>query len=118
VFESLAVTIVEKSLTGYNGTVFAYGQTSSGKTHTLMGNPATNPGITWMAVDYVFSKIRETTDTEFLVRLSYLEIYNEEIKVRRRPTWSSLERPSAWSGWGEVEETQCSPDALCLRRTC
>ena len=75
--------LVEKALSGINGTCFAYGQTSSGKTHTLMGSPE-DPGITPLAIQDVFQTIEEyqTTkpNTKFLVRVSYIEIYNEEIK--------------------------------------
>ncbi|KAF9174883.1 NADH-ubiquinone oxidoreductase chain 1 [Mortierella sp. AD010] len=59
------------------GTVFAYGQTSSGKTYS--GNE-TQPGITPRAVDDIFKYIRENSDREFLLRVSYLEIYNESIR--------------------------------------
>ena len=80
VYERVAKPLIEKAMEGFNSTVFAYGQTSSGKTHTLMGNDS-EPGITMHAVSEVFQKINETENTEFLVRISYLEIYNEEIKV-------------------------------------
>jgi hypothetical protein len=69
---------------GFNGTIFAYGQTSSGKTHTLMGNAA-DPGITMLSIQDVFDGIAKTPDTEFLVRISYVELYNEEIKDLLRP---------------------------------
>lgn len=92
-FEDLARPIVDKSLGGYNGTVFAFGQTASGKTHTLMGRPS-EPGLTWLAVDAIFETIQDTMDTEFLIRMSYVEIYNEELKVRaymvRRTTYTGL----------------------------
>ena len=78
VYERVAKPLIEKSMEGFNGTIFAYGQTSSGKTHTLMGNDS-DPGINIHAVKQVFSQIADTQNTEFLVRMSYLEIYNEEI---------------------------------------
>lgn len=43
---------------GYNGTIFAYGQTASGKTHTIFGDNNTE-GIVHMALDTIFSKIAE-----------------------------------------------------------
>ena len=67
VYEKLAKPLVEKSIEGFNGTVFAYGQTSSGKTHTLMGTDD-DPGITIQAVTDVFSMIAAIPNTEFLVR--------------------------------------------------
>ncbi|KAF9360551.1 NADH-ubiquinone oxidoreductase chain 1 [Mortierella sp. AD094] len=59
------------------GTVFAYGQTSSGKTYS---GSETQPGITPRAVEDIFKYIRENSDREFLLRVSYLEIYNESIR--------------------------------------
>lgn len=65
---------------GYNGTVFAYGQTSSGKTYTMMGDFA-NPGVIPRAIEDVFAYIQENSNQrEFLLRVSYLEIYNETIR--------------------------------------
>jgi centromeric protein E len=63
---------------GYNAVVFAYGQTASGKTFTLTGSPS-NPGIIPLAISDLFSQIRSTPDREFLLRASYLELYNEAI---------------------------------------
>jgi centromeric protein E len=64
---------------GYHGTVFAYGMTGTGKTFSMQGI-ALQPGIIPQAVTDIFSYIRETPHREFLLRASYLEIYNEEIK--------------------------------------
>lgn len=63
---------------GYNAVVFAYGQTASGKTFTLTGTDA-EPGIIPRAMKDVFAYIRRTPTREYLLRCSYLEIYNEAI---------------------------------------
>lgn len=63
---------------GYHGTVFAYGMTGTGKTFSMQGT-ATNPGVIPLAITDIFSYIRETPSREFLLRVSYLEIYNEKI---------------------------------------
>ncbi len=84
VYERLAKPLVEKAIEGFNGTIFAYGQTSSGKTHTLMGSDS-DPGITIQACREVFELISGISNTEFLVRISYIEIYNEEIKDLLEP---------------------------------
>ncbi|GJM98735.1 hypothetical protein PR202_ga15769 [Eleusine coracana subsp. coracana] len=60
------------------GTVFAYGQTSSGKTYTMRGCDS-EQGIIPLAVHGLFQHIQENVDREFLLRMSYMEIYNEEI---------------------------------------
>jgi centromeric protein E len=63
---------------GYHGTVFAYGMTGTGKTFSMQGT-ATSPGVIPLAITDIFSFIRETPQREFLLRVSYLEIYNEKI---------------------------------------
>lgn len=71
-----AAPIVSSVMEGINGTVLAYGQTSSGKTFTMQGDQE-HPGIISMAIKDVFDYIKNTPDREFLLRVSYLEIYNE-----------------------------------------
>jgi len=78
VYQGTAQNIIESAVQGYNSTIFAYGQTSSGKTHTMMGTDD-EPGIIPLAVDHLFYAIDESPDREFLMQVSYLEIYNETI---------------------------------------
>jgi centromeric protein E len=63
---------------GFNSVVFAYGQTASGKTFTLSGTED-EPGIIPRAMKDIFAFIRRTPTREYLLRCSYLEIYNENI---------------------------------------
>lgn len=63
---------------GYHGTVFAYGMTGTGKTFSMKGLNS-SPGIIPRAITDIFSYIRETPRREYLLRVSYLEIYNEKI---------------------------------------
>ncbi|XP_047329333.1 kinesin-like protein KIN-7N [Impatiens glandulifera] len=79
VYELLTKDIVYAAIDGFNGTAFAYGQTSSGKTFTMNGSN-NDPGIIHRAVVDIFKNIEMRTDREFLIRVSYMEIYNEEIK--------------------------------------
>ncbi|ORY05417.1 kinesin-domain-containing protein [Basidiobolus meristosporus CBS 931.73] len=76
-------------MNGVNGTIFAYGQTSSGKTFTMHGTKE-EPGIIPMAIEDIFRYILETPDREFLLRVSYLEIYNEVIKDLLNPENENL----------------------------
>lgn len=79
-YHSHIAPVVRAAVEGYNGTVFAYGQTGSGKTHTMSGSD-NEPGVIPRAVEQVFSAIKEEqSDREFLLRVSYLEIYNETLK--------------------------------------
>ncbi|KAK4277386.1 hypothetical protein QN277_015393 [Acacia crassicarpa] len=78
VYDLLTKDIINAAVEGFNGTAFAYGQTSSGKTYTMNGSE-TDPGIIPRAVEDIFRKIQMASDREFLIRVSYMEIYNEEI---------------------------------------
>ncbi|CAA0806803.1 P-loop containing nucleoside triphosphate hydrolases superfamily protein [Striga hermonthica] len=78
IYELLTKDIISAAVDGFNGTAFAYGQTSSGKTFTMNGSE-NDPGIIQRAVKDIFAKMQKTSDREFLVRVSYMEIYNEDI---------------------------------------
>ncbi|EQL38875.1 centromeric protein E, variant 3 [Blastomyces dermatitidis ATCC 26199] len=78
VYDSCAKRLVRRVMEGYHGTVFAYGMTGTGKTFSMQGT-ATSPGVIPLAITDIFSYIRETPHREFLLRVSYLEIYNEKI---------------------------------------
>ncbi|KAM3376957.1 kinesin-like protein KIN-7D, mitochondrial isoform X1 [Capsicum galapagoense] len=89
VYEVAARPVVKAAMEGINGTVFAYGVTSSGKTHTMHGDQNA-PGIIPLAIRDVFSIIQDTPGCEFLLRVSYLEIYNEVINDLLDPTGQNL----------------------------
>ncbi|KAJ8563617.1 hypothetical protein K7X08_032069 [Anisodus acutangulus] len=89
VYDVAAQHVVGGAMEGINGTVFAYGVTSSGKTHTMHGEQK-SPGIIPLAVKDVFGIIQETPQREFLLRVSYLEIYNEVINDLLDPTGQNL----------------------------
>ncbi|XP_022968894.1 kinesin-like protein KIN-7M, chloroplastic [Cucurbita maxima] len=89
VYEVAAKPVVKAAMEGVHGTVFAYGVTSSGKTHTMHGDQ-NSPGIIPLAIKDVFSIIQDTPGREFLLRVSYLEIYNEVINDLLDPTGQNL----------------------------
>lgn len=78
VYESAAKRLVRRVMEGYHGTVFAYGMTGTGKTFSMQGT-AISPGVIPLAITDIFSYIRQNPTREFLLRVSYLEIYNEKI---------------------------------------
>ncbi|KAI1329618.1 kinesin-domain-containing protein [Xylariaceae sp. FL0255] len=78
VYDHSAKRLVRRVMEGYHGTVFAYGMTGTGKTFSMQGT-ASSPGVIPLAITDIFSYIRETPSREFLLRVSYLEIYNERI---------------------------------------
>lgn len=67
VYNDVAKPIVEAAVAGFNGTIFAYGQTSSGKTYTMTGNEE-YPGIIPLAVLNLFKSIKNIPDRDFVVR--------------------------------------------------
>ncbi|XP_021619419.1 kinesin-like protein KIN-7K, chloroplastic isoform X2 [Manihot esculenta] len=89
VYDIAAQHVVSGSMEGINGTIFAYGVTSSGKTHTMHGDQR-SPGIIPLAVKDAFSIIQETPNREFLLRVSYLEIYNEVVNDLLNPAGQNL----------------------------
>ncbi|KAK8971553.1 Kinesin-like protein NACK2 [Platanthera guangdongensis] len=89
VYDVAAQHIVSGAMDGVNGTIFAYGVTSSGKTHTMHGDQR-SPGIIPLAVKDAFSIIQETPTREYLLRVSYLEIYNEVVNDLLNPTGQNL----------------------------
>ncbi|KAL0572588.1 Kinesin-like protein kip2 [Marasmius crinis-equi] len=78
IYTTVARSHVHAAMEGFNAVIFAYGQTASGKTYTLSGDDA-EPGIIPRSMRDVFGFIKRTPDREYLLRCSYLEIYNETI---------------------------------------
>ncbi|GMH91531.1 hypothetical protein TL16_g12084 [Triparma laevis f. inornata] len=114
---NLAVkNVVEASMSGYHGSVFAYGQTATGKTYTMQGTGA-SPGIVPLAVTDCFRYISSCDDREFLLRVSYMEIYNEQINDLFAPSTLNSIRIYEHKGKGVVikgmkEEVVMSPDQV------
>ena len=80
VYEATTRNLLDSVLDGYNATVFAYGATGCGKTHTITGTVQA-PGVIFLTMQELFERIAERTDEKTTeVSLSYLEIYNETIR--------------------------------------
>uniref|UniRef100_A0A3Q3FIF6 Kinesin-like protein n=1 Tax=Labrus bergylta TaxID=56723 RepID=A0A3Q3FIF6_9LABR len=83
VYNTCAKQIVKDVLGGYNGTIFAYGQTSSGKTHTMEGNlhDPQGMGIIPRIAEDIFEHIFALDENlEFHIKVSYFEIYMDKIR--------------------------------------
>ena len=85
IFESVGRPVVDAACQGFNGSVFAYGQTGSGKTHTMLGSPE-DPGLIPRVLQYLFASLaadaqkqNPSMETRHIVRVSYVEIYNERV---------------------------------------
>ena len=74
--------IIDSVLDGYNGTVLAYGQTSSGKTYTMQGEmeEQSRQGIIPRMISHVFKHIYKNEGTDFMIKVSMIEIYQEKIR--------------------------------------
>eukprot|EP01133_Synstelium_polycarpum_P011504 gene11504-13421_t len=91
VFSECVLPLVDALFQGYNSTILAYGQTGSGKTHT-MGSTSTvgvdpeDLGVIPRVINLVFDKVDRMKDTRAIVlRVSFLELYNEEIRDMLNP---------------------------------
>jgi len=86
VFDTIGIDLVGWVLGGYNASVFAYGQTSSGKTHSMMGarNSEVLKGLIPRIISLLWECTRafldENSKHDCVLKASYLEIYNEEIR--------------------------------------
>ncbi|XP_053687294.1 kinesin-like protein Klp61F [Sabethes cyaneus] len=88
VYNAVVAPYIEEVLAGFNCTVFAYGQTGTGKTYTMVGEEKpelsagwdddTETGMIPRALNHLFDELR-MTELEFSMRISYLELYNEEL---------------------------------------
>ncbi|RMZ90200.1 hypothetical protein DV736_g2580, partial [Chaetothyriales sp. CBS 134916] len=80
IYVETAKPLLDNVLDGYNATVFAYGATGCGKTHTITGT-AQQPGIIFLTMQELFDRIAECQEEKVTeISLSYLEIYNETIR--------------------------------------
>ncbi|KAJ1460253.1 P-loop containing nucleoside triphosphate hydrolase protein [Pelagophyceae sp. CCMP2097] len=81
IYDAVVRELVDGVLKGVNGTVFAYGQTAAGKTYTMQGGGVGDGGVMTMAAEQIFGQLAlSAEDTEFLLRCSYLEVYNETVR--------------------------------------
>ncbi|CEG50415.1 kinesin family member 3 [Plasmopara halstedii] len=93
VYKATAKPLVESALRGYNCTCFVYGQTGSGKTFSMEGVPGDKDyeGIIPRVMADIFDGIQNMqADLEFIVRVSYVEIYMEKIRDLLKPSSANL----------------------------
>jgi kinesin family protein 5 len=119
IYAAAAAPITQAVLQGYNGTIFAYGQTSSGKTFTMTGNPDDlhDPevnGIIPRTVHSIFDGIAEADeDTEFTLSVQYVEIYMEKVRdLLADPAELMADRARGGFGGSYKNNLQITEDAL------
>ncbi|KAG8456883.1 hypothetical protein KFE25_005033 [Diacronema lutheri] len=107
VFEEVGQPVLDATLEGYNGCVLAYGQTGSGKTHTLLnpGESVSDSGLVPRIAAALFFRIGQDLAHVLTVRVSFLQIYNEQIDDLLKPAGASvnLRLRTAPSGAIDVE---------------
>ncbi|OCH94988.1 kinesin-domain-containing protein [Obba rivulosa] len=87
IYHDVVNPMLEEVLMGYNCTLFAYGQTGTGKTYTmqgdlsttLMGNPSAQAGMIPRVLFRLFHQL-ESSGTDYSVKISFVELYNEELR--------------------------------------
>lgn len=98
VFEFTTKQILEGVLNGYNCSVFAYGATGSGKTHTMLGS-VDQPGVMYLTMQQLYERIEQMKDEKICeVAVSYLEVYNEQIQDLLEPKGSLAVREDPQKG--------------------
>ncbi|XP_032415555.1 kinesin-like protein KIF18A [Xiphophorus hellerii] len=80
IFENTTKGVLDGVMNGFNCTVFAYGATGAGKTHTMLGSQ-NDPGVMYRTMKELFKRMDDAKEEkEFTVAFSYLEVYNEQIR--------------------------------------
>ncbi|XP_050457791.1 kinesin-like protein KIF12 isoform X2 [Cataglyphis hispanica] len=98
--------LIEMAVEGFSCTVFCYGQTGSGKTHTLTGPPklfekmdpySEDHGLVFRSFVYLFKVLQEHEKCNFVLKASFLEIYNEKVIDLLNPGTSRKSLAVRWS---------------------
>ncbi|GAA5908782.1 hypothetical protein JCM8208_006785 [Rhodotorula glutinis] len=117
VYDGSAKALVSHVMDGFHSTVFAYGATGCGKTHTISGSP-TQPGIVFLIMKDLFSRITAKSDeVDFSLTVSYLEVYNETIRDLLAPESGVLQLRDSQDGMAtpanlSTKEPTCAHDVV------
>ncbi|XP_065353249.1 kinesin-like protein KIF18B isoform X2 [Cloeon dipterum] len=80
---------ISKLIDGFNCSIFAYGPTGSGKTHTMLGNPD-EKGLIFLLLNDIYTRIENEKNISFVINVSYLEVYNENVRDLLSPSSNCL----------------------------
>ena len=88
IFNDTSKEVVKSVLKGYNGTIFAYGQTGTGKTYTMVGEfkNQKDKGIIPRAFDYIFEQVKQDKEHKYNILVSFIQIYIEQIQDLLEPS--------------------------------
>ena len=122
VYDDVGAPILDAVLQGYNGTVFAYGQTGAGKTHTLLnagdGTGTASMGLVPRLAAALFVHIESDVRHVYRVKASFAQIYNEQIDDLLRPSSTNLKlKPTPTGGYAVdgLAEVHCKTAAQLLQ---
>lgn len=104
--------IVDGAVDGINGTILAFGRTNAGKTHTMVGTKS-NPGLVPMTISHLYNSINENIHLDFVIRISYYEIYNEKIYDLMSVDKSDLKIMEDSNGLARI--VGCTEHQVCSR---
>ncbi|EFN81043.1 Bipolar kinesin KRP-130 [Harpegnathos saltator] len=89
VYNTVIKPLLKEVLAGYSCTVFAYGQTGTGKTYTMEGGRVEDPGLHWQSdtsagmiprcLSHLFDELQLLENQQYVVKINFLELYNEEL---------------------------------------
>ncbi|KAL0251895.1 hypothetical protein GEMRC1_001107 [Eukaryota sp. GEM-RC1] len=106
VYLKTAAPLIPSLFDGLNCSVLAYGHTGSGKTYTMIGDPLCHQlrGIIPRALRHIFEEIEMREDFNFIVRVGFLEIYNNKLR--------DLLKRKIWTNQPKLYDT---PDGICVK---
>ena len=104
VFTTTTKPAIDYLLKGYNGAIFAYGQTGTGKTHTIEGS-TDSPGIMMRTVEDLLTKLQSWKKDSYKLCASYLQIYNETVSdlLVKPPDAKTLKKNLSSEGKGGLD---------------
>jgi hypothetical protein len=116
VYEKCCREVVTSAVSGINGTIVCYGQTSSGKTYTMFGAgahiSASNGGVMTFFLDDTFALLQDkTVEADFVTRLAYLEIYNERVVDLLVKRSAKSKKEQQQQGWGQRSDANTKGEA-------
>ena len=85
IYSKVGEPVVSSILQGYNGTIFAYGQTGTGKTFTMIGQGGESKGVIPRSISQIFAYIQSSTTHSFQVKVGFMQLYMEMLQDLLRP---------------------------------
>lgn len=115
IFQDLGTEVLSAVFGGYNVCVFAYGQTSAGKSYTMMGDldESARVGLIPRVCEQLFDRMLDDSNMTYTIEVSYLEIYNERVRDLLRDNSSS--NTNAASASASASSNNQTPQQFTLK---